>query len=121
MGRALPDIPANENELAALQHELVERIAALTGFQRVMFYAFRADEHGEVVAEARHGDAYGSYLGLRFPASDIPHNARRLYQLNPGRLIVDAGAAAVPVAGRNDTPPDLTWSDLRSVSPGSEW
>ncbi len=101
--------------------ELHQRIATLlnevTGFNRVMIYAFREDDDGEVLAEARDADVYGSYLGLRFPASDIPQIARNLYKKNPWRLIPDSQAAAVPLISQNAPPPDLTWSDLRSVSP----
>ncbi len=113
----LPEPPQDEETLARERQRLVEEIAALIGFQRVMFYLFREDGDGEVVAEARQPRAYGSYLGLRFPASDIPQIARALYLKNPWRMIPDAAAAAVPVRSRDGSPPDLTWSDLRSVSP----
>lgn len=109
--------PADEEELAAMRQRLVEEIAALTGFPRVMFYLFREDGDGEVVAESHDPSAYGSYLGLRFPASDIPQIARALYLKNPWRMIPDARAEPIPIVGRTMTPPDLTWSDLRSVSP----
>lgn len=111
--RRVPDSPA---ALLAQRQTLVDEIAALTGFERVMFYAFMDGGDGEVLAEACSGDTYGSYLGLRFPASDIPHVARALYLKNPWRLIPDAAAEAVPLIGRGAAP-DLTWSDLRSVSP----
>lgn len=116
-GVPLARTPADAQALAAARAELVERIADLTGFQRVMFYLFREEGDGEVIAEARRGEAYGSYLGLRFPASDIPLIARALYLKNPWRLIPDAQAEPVPVLGRTSDPPDLTWSDLRGVSP----
>jgi light-regulated signal transduction histidine kinase (bacteriophytochrome) len=89
----------------------------LTGFNRVMIYVFRDDGDGEVVAEARNATVYGSYMGLRFPASDIPQIARELYKLNPWRLIPDSQIQSVLLLANQPTPPDLTWSDLRSVSP----
>ena len=100
----------------------VEKIAALTGFDRVMAYRFRHDDSGEVVAEHRNVDLT-PYLGQRYPASDIPQQARRLYVLNPVRLIVDAAYAPVELeplavpdsAGRRSL--DLSQSTLRSVSP----
>jgi light-regulated signal transduction histidine kinase (bacteriophytochrome) len=98
------------NKIAQLQHDL-------TGFDRVMIYVFRDDGDGEVVAEARNAAVYGSYMGLRFPASDIPLVARKLYELNPWRLIPDNQLQSVPILGQREIPPDLTWSDLRSVSP----
>lgn len=100
----------------------VEKIAALTGFHRVMAYRFLHDDSGEVVAEHRSPELT-PYLGQRYPASDIPHQARRLYVLNPVRLIVDVGytpvalePATVPGISRV-RPLDLSHSTLRSVSP----
>ena len=100
----------------------VEKIAALTGFDRVMAYRFLHDDSGEVVAEHRNADLT-PYLGQRYPASDIPYQARRLYVLNPVRLIVDVGytpvalePATVPGIARM-RPLDLSHSTLRSVSP----
>ena len=104
-------------DIAQGQQLLVEKIAQLTGFHRVMYYSFREDGDGEVLAEYRQPEVVGSYLGLRFPASDIPLVARQLYKLNPWRLIPDAQAAAVPVFGVSAETPDLSYSDLRSVSP----
>ena len=113
----IPDaVPADVAAMQAVERAIVERIADLTGFQRVMYYRYREDGDGEVIAEARRGEAYGSYLGLRYPASDIPQIARTLYLKNPWRMIPDAAAAAIPILGQLD-PPDLTYSDLRSVSP----
>ena len=114
---ALADPPADEAALARVRQALLEEIARRTGAQRVMFYAFHEQGDGEVIAETRQGPVFGSYLGLRFPASDIPRIARALYLKNPWRLIPDARREPVPLLGRDAAPPDLTWSDLRSVSP----
>ncbi|MBQ1784270.1 MAG: GAF domain-containing protein [Gammaproteobacteria bacterium] len=118
--RVNPPVPVtvvDEGALSSARQRLVEEVAELTGFQRIMFYLFREDGDGEVVAEARQGGGYGSYLGLRFPASDIPQIARALYLKNPWRMIPNASAPSVTVLSRDGTPPDLTWSDMRSVSP----
>ncbi|MBV9492164.1 MAG: GAF domain-containing protein, partial [Verrucomicrobia bacterium] len=61
----------------------------LTGYDRVMVYRFLEDWSGEVVAEAR-DETLTPYLGLRYPASDIPAQARELFRLNRVRLIADA-------------------------------
>lgn len=114
--KPLPPPPSDATGLQLDRQQLVEQIADLTGFERVMYYIFREDGDGEVIAEARRGEAYGAYLGLRFPASDIPRIARALYVKNPWRLIPDATSAAVAIRGQGE-PPDLTYSDLRSVSP----
>lgn len=112
------DTPKNQSQLQTLQQELVQNIAQITGFQRVMLYLFNEQGDGEVVAEAIDPDGgYGEYLGLRFPASDVPKIARDLYLKNPWRLIVDAAAEPCPVISRCQTPPDLSYADLRSVSP----
>jgi len=87
-----------------------------------MAYRFLHDDSGEVVAEHINADL-APFLGQRYPASDIPQQARRLYVLNPVRLIVDAAYAPVEL-----DPPmlpgsslmrslDLSHSTLRSVSP----
>jgi chemotaxis family two-component system sensor kinase Cph1 len=110
-------LPDDESRLQAMREELVGRVAQCCGFERVMYYQFREDGDGEVIAEVHQPEAYGSYRGLRFPASDIPKIARELYLKNPWRLIPDAAAEPVPVVGIDSQPPDLTWSDLRSVSP----
>ena len=109
--------PKTREEMAADEAAITEQVAALTHFQRVMYYRFREDGDGEVITEARRGDSYGSYLGLRFPASDIPRVARQLYLKNPWRMIPDAAAAPVSVLSKAAEAADLTYSDLRSVSP----
>ncbi|MFU8788056.1 MAG: GAF domain-containing protein [Methylobacter sp.] len=109
--------PENGAQALLLHHHMAISLQRLTGFNRVMVYAFRDDGDGDVLAEARDGEVYGSYLGLRFPGSDIPHIARALYLKNPWRLIPDSEAQAVPLLSQQQNPPDLTWSDLRSVSP----
>ena len=53
----------------------------LTGFDRVMIYRYDAEYNGEVVAEAKRDDL-NSFLGLHYPASDIPAQARALYEKN---------------------------------------
>ncbi|MDC7784459.1 HWE histidine kinase domain-containing protein [Rhodoplanes sp. TEM] len=90
---------------------------ALTGFDRVMVYRFDEDGSGEVVAEAV-DPGRGSFLGLHYPASDIPRQARVLYARNVLRIIPDIEAAPVPVVpGEPDGAPlDLSMSVLRSVS-----
>ena len=104
------------DEVMAAKQALVQRVFDLSGFRRVMYYRFLSDGDGQVLAEAHDPEVYGSYLGLRFPASDIPQIARTLYLQNPWRMIPDAHAPAIPVEGREEAP-DLSRSDLRSVSP----
>ena len=107
------------SELAGI---LTEEIRRTTGFERVMFYRFHEDGSGSVDAEARDAAAAREpYLGLRYPASDIPAQARSLYLKNWLRLIFDADQkpARIVPALRPDTgaPLDLSFCVLRSVSP----
>jgi two-component system, chemotaxis family, sensor kinase Cph1 len=101
----------------AAPQRLLEALQTALPYERLLYYQFCPDGDGEVLAEVCINARIGSYLGLRFPASDIPQIARRLYQKNPWRLIPDARLAPVPIIGVTPTPPDLSWSDLRSVSP----
>ncbi|MFC4158441.1 ATP-binding protein [Chitinimonas lacunae] len=105
-----------QRDLHALLAEAVIAMRALTGFDRVMAYRFHSDGSGEVVAEARQA-GLDPYLGLRYPASDIPAQARQLYTINTLRLIADVGLAPVPLLSSDGSPLDQTFSVLRSVSP----
>ncbi|KYF61372.1 hypothetical protein BE11_15895 [Sorangium cellulosum] len=93
-----------------------EEIKRLTGYDRVMIYRFDRDWNGEVIAEAREADIE-PYLGLRYPASDIPPQARELYLRNWLRIIPDVGYQPSDIVPEPDAPIDLSFSVLRSVSP----
>jgi chemotaxis family two-component system sensor kinase Cph1 len=82
----------------ALLETAVRQVREFTGFDRVMAYRFRADDSGDVVAEARRDDSC-PILGQRYPAGDIPPQARRLYVLNTLRMIADVTYDAVPLLG----------------------
>jgi light-regulated signal transduction histidine kinase (bacteriophytochrome)/CheY-like chemotaxis protein len=102
-----------------LAQEAARQVRILTGFDRVMVYRFHPDGSGEVIAEAA---ALGleSFLGLHYPASDIPRQARVLYQRNWLRIIADINARPVRLtstAAHNAAMLDLSMSVLRSVSP----
>lgn len=95
------------------------QVRQITGFDRVLVYQFDPDWNGIVVAEDGNG-RLPSYLGQRFPASDIPAQARELYRLNPIRQIPDANYEPVqlaPSVGNGGQVLDLTFASLRSVSP----
>lgn len=107
-------------DLAELAHAAAQEVRSLTGFDRVLFYQFDADYNGHVIGEDRTPD-WGSYLDLWFPASDIPAQARKLYEINRQRLIVDSSYQPVPLAPmlnpKTGAPLDMSFSLLRSVSP----
>ncbi|OZI58014.1 ATP-binding protein [Bordetella genomosp. 1] len=96
----------------------VREVRRVTGFDRVMAYRFHPDDSGEIVREERRADL-DDWEGRRYPAADIPAQARRLYTVNTLRLIADAHYQPVRIlADRADaTPLDLSHSVLRSVSP----
>ncbi len=106
--------------LQALAQEGAAAIRTVTGFDRVMIYRFSGSGEGEVIAEARI-DTAESYLGLWFPASDIPEQARRMYTLSPIRAIPDVSYIPVPIVPVinpvSERPADLSFAGLRSVSP----
>jgi chemotaxis family two-component system sensor kinase Cph1 len=106
--------------VADLCHLLAVEIRHATGFDRALVYRFDRDWHGTVVAEDGNG-VLPSYLDLRFPASDIPAQARELYRRNRLRIIPDAGYEPVPIVPPltpgTEAPLDLSQSVLRSVSP----
>ncbi len=97
-----------------------DEMKRLTGFGRCLVYRFDDEGHGEVLAEAI-DEGYDSYSGHRFPAGDIPQQARALYLLNQFRLIADATYTPVPlrIVDRALTAADidLSQAQLRSVSP----
>lgn len=107
-------------ELSVVAQTAVDALKALTGFQRVMVYRFDADWNGEAIAEAREPAAYDSLLGLRFPASDIPAQARALYVRAPARFVVDRDYVPVPLVAdpaAGNAPIDLSFAGARSLSP----
>ncbi|MEP6489542.1 GAF domain-containing protein [Microcoleus vaginatus GB2-A3] len=98
----------------------VEEIRKISGFDRVMVYQFDPEGNGAVIAEAK-AEKLSPFLGLNYPSSDIPKQARKLYSLNWLRLIPDINYQPVPlVSGKNAAsiqPLDLSFTVLRSVSP----
>ena len=97
-----------------------DEIKKLTGFDRVMVYRFDDQWNGEVIAELADSSTT-SYLGLHFPATDIPAQARQLFLVNTLRTIEDVDAVTFPITPAVNAvtgdPLDLTHSLLRSASP----
>jgi chemotaxis family two-component system sensor kinase Cph1 len=106
--------------IEALCQRSVEEVMRITGFGRVKAYRFDADGSGLVNAEAKQ-EGYDSYLGLSFPASDIPPQARALYVANRIRVIEDANYQPSPLLPTlnplTNAPLDMSFATLRSVSP----
>lgn len=108
-----------QRDIPSLLDSMVREIQRATGFDRVMAYRFHPDDSGEIVAEQRRADL-DDWVGRRYPAGDIPAQARRLYTVNTLRLIADATYHPVRVLSAPSPAPrelDMSFSVLRSVSP----
>lgn len=106
------------SELEELYEGLVESVRTATGYDRVMLYRFLSDGSGEVIAESKLSEM-NPFLGLRYPASDIPRQARQLYKKNLIRTISDVNGETFPIIGNNKSDEasiDLSLSRLRAVS-----
>lgn len=125
----LPSYPEIQETLNQIENSLgledlcfrtVQSVKELSGFHRVMIYQFDSNWNGKVITEAKdpHQEAF---LGLQYPASDIPAPARELYKRNWLRLIPNVNYSPVEILKKdepNSLPPlDLSFSVLRSVSP----
>lgn len=111
---------APNTESTTYFEQVTQLIRDLTGYDRVMMYRFHVNWDGEVIAESCVETAT-SYLGLRFPASDIPAQARLLYTKNLVRMVADITMISVSVFPEQNPvskqPLDMTYSVLRSLSP----
>ena len=119
IGAAIAAIDAAPDLLSICQAAARE-VRRLTDFDRVMVYRFLEDGSGSVVAE-HHVDALPPFLNHRYPASDIPRQARELYVHNPIRVIPDVCYVPVPLVPSlcpaTGQPLDMRDCMLRSVSP----
>ncbi|KAL5767023.1 hypothetical protein ACOSQ2_013806 [Xanthoceras sorbifolium] len=86
---------------------MVQEVFELTGYDRVMTYKFHDDDHGEVISEVTK-PGLEPYLGLHYPATDIPQAARFLFMKNKVRMIVDCRAKHVNVLQDEKLSFDLT-------------
>jgi len=111
----------NHTDLVTMSQQVVEQVAQTTGHTRVMMYKFHEDMHGEVIAECKSPEEEGSWLGLHFPATDLPQRSRDQLAEEHVRLIADARAQPAKIVtdatldrlgGRDSV--DLKGSTLRS-------
>ncbi|KXS14916.1 hypothetical protein M427DRAFT_123888 [Gonapodya prolifera JEL478] len=107
-------------ELAFVVVRIVNQLA---GFHRTLVYHFDEFWNGSVEAEYvdKTATSPSRYMGLKFPESDIPPQARALYQLNKVRLLYDRAATMCNLVCRSleDTkrPLDMSHCFLRAMSP----
>ncbi|RCJ27678.1 hypothetical protein A6770_25385 [Nostoc minutum NIES-26] len=99
----------------------VQNIRQLTDFDRVIVYQFDQQGTGVAIAEAKQDDL-SPYLGLHYPATDIPKPVRELYKRGLLQFVPNVTAPSVElVPGFNPVtqqPLDLSLVALRSVNPG---
>ncbi len=121
---ALGEVAAGLDSDASLRHfaqTVVGQFRALSGYDRVMVYRFDAEWNGEVVAEATDAELE-PYLGLWYPSSDIPPQARELYLKTRVRVLADVAAPPAPLVPADEAPEapeslDLSAALLRAMSP----
>ncbi len=98
---------------------LADEVRLLSGMERVMIYKFHADHHGEVIAESRQSHL-APWLGLHYPAEDIPKPARDIFVKTWIRPVPDINGALAEMTPllNPDTgmPVDMTFCALRGVS-----
>jgi len=97
-------------------------VKELTKFHRVMIYQFDSSWNGKVMTELVDlTKTKDLYKGLHFPASDIPKQARVLYQVNKVRLLYDRELCTARLVCKSakdlKVPLDMTHSYLRAMSP----
>ncbi|KAH4977446.1 hypothetical protein HBI65_237330 [Parastagonospora nodorum] len=113
---------AAATNLPVLCNALASIVKDLTSFDRVMVYQFDALFNGHVIAELGTPPTGQSHFqGLKFPASDIPKQARELYGKNKVQVLYDRKMQIVKIVCRDtkdlETPLDLTYSHFRAMSP----
>ncbi|WP_231663004.1 ATP-binding protein [Pseudanabaena sp. 'Roaring Creek'] len=119
--KTLTKIQAAQN-LGELCDLIVREIQDITGCDRVMIYRFNESGDGNIIAEVKQPDRE-SFLGLRYPDSDIPKQAKELYKLNWLRLIPNMDYRPSPLIPSSQIkeigahPLDMSHCCLRSVSP----
>ncbi|HEY9761900.1 MAG TPA: EAL domain-containing protein [Trichocoleus sp.] len=93
-------------ELEQVLEAAVEEIQHLLKIDRAKVYRFEPDGSGEVIAEAVNTDVLPSLLHLRFPAADIPLEAREQFVKARLRVIVDVAAQRKAVSSRDEETED---------------
>lgn len=99
---------------------ICNEIQRITDYDRVCLYQFENDDSGVVVGEAVK-NGLESYMGLHFPATDVPYYVRQMYLSQPLRYIPDINEAALsllPIVPEEEKLSlDLSNVMLRAVSP----
>lgn len=107
--------------LACLCRDIADETRGITGYDRVVIYKFDKDYNGEIFAESI-AENIEPWLGLHYPHTDIPVQARELYLKNLLRMIADVEYKPIPIYTIDDAEEpgknlDMSLAVLRSVSP----
>jgi light-regulated signal transduction histidine kinase (bacteriophytochrome)/CheY-like chemotaxis protein len=106
------------NTTHEIAQHLTEILRSTTHYDHIMVYAFDKEWNGEVVGESKSSNIDVSYLGLHFPSTDIPSQARELYRRQLLRIVADSHASGTKVISlAGERPLDMSFATLRSVSP----
>ena len=118
--QAMTRLVQEAKSIAGAHQAIVDGVRSESGFDRVMLYRFLSDGSSLVEAEARSASVE-AYLGLRYPASDIPQQARALYLRNWTRLIGNARYTPAPLLALTGEPTsrpiDLSQPATRCAGP----
>lgn len=110
----------NSANVWKLSDRICQMLAQKVRPARVLIYKFHNDWSGEVIAERVTGDLE-QFLGLRYPATDIPKIARELYKEIKTRhlfnLLPSSDLVALSDCEVDIHTIDLTYCISRSISP----
>lgn len=88
--REVMNLIDSTSSLSQAAEKVAAELKKISNFDKVMIYRFDENWNGNVIAEEKEADME-SYMNFTFPASDIPKQARDLYEKNPYRFIPDTG------------------------------
>ncbi|UJH91360.1 GAF domain-containing protein [Antarcticibacterium sp. 1MA-6-2] len=119
LSRILNELTAAES-IEQMCNKAAYLVKTLFGYDRVMLYHFDEEWNGEVIAEEKE-EKLESWLGLHYPATDIPKPSRDLFLKQGVRMISDVNYSPAVITPEyspiNNKPLDLSRSELRAVSP----
>lgn len=99
-----------------LWNHLLEALSKVVNYDRMMVYKFMMDGSGKVIAEKK-SENMESFLGLHYPESDIPKQARELYLKKRKRIFSNVHTETVPIISKAKENIDLSFSASRGMSP----
>ncbi len=109
------------HEIHQLVQTTCEDIQKISDFDRVIVYQFDQFDHSGLVIGEVLKEGMESYLGLRFPANDVPQHVRAMYINLPLRYIPSIHEKPLKLVPEinpiSQCPLDLSYTNLRMVAP----